>query len=250
MSQPSLENQVALVTGASRGIGAGVAAQLANAGAHVVVNYNRSEEAALQLVEAIRDAGSQAWAVSGDVADAKAVDAMIGRVLDEHGRLDILVNNAGYTKVIPHKDLDAVTDDVFRRIIDVNLMGTWYLSRAAMAALKESGDGSIVNVTSVAGVRPVGSSIPYAVSKAALNHLTKLMANVSGPEVRVNAVAPGLVRTPWTDDWDELHAGMARATPLGRSAEPDDVADTVMGVLRSRYLTGEVVVLDGGLQLR
>ncbi|MEM9711072.1 MAG: glucose 1-dehydrogenase [Actinomycetota bacterium] len=242
----SFEGRVAIVTGSSSGIGAAVAEQLTDRGATVVVNSSSSVEAGERLADRL----DRATYCRADVSDEEQCRGLVGHALDEHGRLDIVVNNAGFTKVIPHHDLDSVTDDVFRRIIDVNLMGTWYLSRAAMAALEESGDGSIVNVTSVAGVRPVGSSIPYAVSKAAINHLTKLMANVVGPEVRVNAVAPGLVRTPWTDDWDAMHAAMADATPLGRSAEAEDVADTVMGVLASRYLTGEVVVLDGGLQLR
>lgn len=242
----SFEGRVAIVTGSSSGIGEAVARQLTDRGATVVVNSSSSVQAGERLAGEL----DRATYCRADVSDEEQCRGLVGHALDEHGRLDIVVNNAGYTKVIPHHELDAVTDDVFRRIIDVNLMGTWYLSRAAMSALRESGDGSIVNVTSVAGVRPVGSSIPYAVSKAAINHLTKLMANVVGPEVRVNAVAPGLVRTPWTDDWDALHAAMADATPLGRSAEAEDVADTVLGVLTSKYLTGEVVVLDGGLQLR
>ncbi len=242
----SFEGRVAIVTGSSSGIGEAIARQLTDRGATVVVNSSSSVQAGERLADEL----DRATYCRADVSDEDQCRALVGHALDEHGRLDIVVNNAGFTKVIPHQDLDAVTDDVFRRIIDVNLMGTWYLSRAAMAALRESGDGSIVNVTSVAGVRPVGSSIPYAVSKAAINHLTRLLANVVGPEVRVNAVAPGLVKTPWTDDWDAMHAAMATATPLGRSAEADDVADTVMGVLASKYLTGEVVVLDGGLQLR
>lgn len=242
----SYEGRVAIVTGSSSGIGEAVARQLADLGATVVVNSSSSVEAGERLAGELDRASYH----QADVSDEEQCRGLVAHAVDAHGRLDILVNNAGYTQVIPHDQLDAVTDEVFRRILDVNLLGTWYLSRAAVPALKASGDGSIVNVTSVAGVRPVGSSIPYAVSKAAINHLTKLMANVLGPEIRVNAVAPGLVKTPWTDDWDTLHAAMEHATPLGRSAEADDVADTVIGVLGSKYLTGEVVVLDGGLQLR
>jgi ketoreductase RED2 len=163
--------------------------------------------------------------------------------------MDILVNNAGFTKVIPHHDLDAVSEDVFRRIFDVNVFGTWYLSRAAMASLRASGDGNIVNITSIAGVRPTGSSIPYAMSKAALNHMTELMARVVGPEVRVNAVAPGLVATPWTSDWDAQHAAVAKRAPLHRSATPDDVAEAVLGIVRARYQTGGIVIIDGGTTL-
>ena len=108
----------------------------------------------------------------------------------------------------------------------------------------------MVNVTSVAGVRPTGSSIPYAVSKAALNHLTLLLANVVGPDVRVNAVAPGLVATPWTADWDDQHERIRRTAPLRRPGEPDEIAEAILGVVRSRYMTGQVVVVDGGLALR
>src|SRR5262249_46290926 len=154
---------------------------------------------------------------------------------------DVLVNNAGTTKVIPHHDLDAVTDEVFRRIIDVNLFGTWQLTKLALPHLKATGDGSVVNVTSVAGVRATGSSIPYAVSKAAINHLTALLANVVGPEVRVNAVAPGLIRTPWTQDWGPVHDMIGDRAPLKRSGEADDVAEVVVDVAGSAYLTGQVI---------
>jgi ketoreductase RED2 len=139
---------------------------------------------------------------------------------------------------------------VFRRIFDVNVFGTWALTRLAMPHLRETGDGAVVNVTSVAGVRPTGSSIPYAMSKAALNHMTALLANVVGPEVRVNAVAPGLVRTPWTQEWGPVHDAMKDNAPLGRSAEPDDIAEVVVNVAGAAYLTGQVVVVDGGFGLR
>ncbi len=238
--------KVALVTGASSGIGEAVARRLATAGARVIVNSATSVEAGEVLAAELGDAIYH----RADISEEDSCREMIARAVEWGGGLDILVNNAGFTRVIPHGDLEAVTDEVFRRIFDVNVMGTWYLSRAAMGPLRQSGDGSILNVTSIAGVRPVGSSIPYAMSKAALNHMTRLMANVAGPEVRINAVAPGLVRTPWTEDWDSLHASVSQTAPLARSAEPEDVATTAMGILASRYMTGEVVVLDGGMQLR
>jgi ketoreductase RED2 len=193
---------------------------------------------------------TDAMYVQGDVSDEAQARALVDAALERWGRLDIVVNNAGWTTVIPHDDLDAVTDDVFRRILDVNLFGTWYLTRAAMPHLAATGDGVVVNVTSVAGVRPTGSSVPYAVSKAAINHLTVLLANVCGPDVRVNAVAPGLVATPWTEDWDNLHAAVAAISPLGRSAVPDDVAEVIVGLVHSSYVTGEVVLVDGGLNLK
>ncbi len=242
----ALEGKVAVVTGSSSGIGEAVARRFAAEGATVVVSSATSVEAG----EAVAGSLPSASYVQCDISDEAACRRLVDAALERHGRLDVLVNNAGTTKVIPHKDLDAATDDVWRRILDVNLMGTWYLSRAALPALKATGDGVIVNVTSLAGVKAAGSSIPYAVSKAALNHLTRLMANVSGPEVRINAVAPGLIATPWTADWDAQHAAIRAGAPLARSGEPDDIAATVLGVVVSRYMTGEVVLADGGVHLR
>jgi ketoreductase RED2 len=135
-------------------------------------------------------------------------------------------------------------------LYDVNVIGTWQVTVAAMPHLAATGAGSIVNVSSLAGVRPTGSSIPYAVSKAALNHLTRLLANVVAPAVRVNAVAPGLVDTPWTAEWTDLHEAIKIMSPMGRAAVPDDVAEVVMTLLDSTYVTGQVWVVDGGLGLR
>ena len=240
-----LDGRVALVTGSSSGIGEACARRLAASGATVVVNSSRSVEAGRAVAAEIGGHYLQA-----DIADPDSCAALVRSTVDVAGRLDVLVNNAGVTEVIPHHDLDAVTDEVFRRILDVNVIGTWNLTREAMSHLRATGDGVVVNITSIAGVRPTGSSIPYAASKAALNHLTALVANVAGPEVRVVAVAPGLIRTPWTADWGPLHDAMEGRAPLGRSGEPDDVAEVVEAVVRSRYVTGQVVVVDGGLTLR
>ena len=160
----------------------------------------------------------------------------------------MLVNNAGTTEVIAHHDLARASLDVWRRIFDVNVFGTWSLCVAAMPALREA-RGAIVNVSSIAGLRPTGSSIPYASSKAALNHLTVLLAKVVGPEVRVNAVAPGLVDTPWTQDWDDIRAAVSAIAPLRRSGQPDDVAQVVVALALAPYVTGQVVAVDGGLTL-
>jgi ketoreductase RED2 len=198
----------------------------------------------------VQELGDATHYVQGDIS----VDADVARLVEEtvghFGSLDVLVNNAGTTQVIPHHDLDAATPEVFRRLYDVNVVGTWALTVAAMPHLRASGNGCVVNVSSLAGVRPTGSSIPYAASKAALNHVTRLLANVVGPEVRVNAVAPGLVDTPWTADWDAIRAAVQERAPLKRSATPADVADVVLGLIAAEYVTGEVVVVDGGLSLR
>lgn len=240
------EGKVAVVTGSSSGIGEAIARRLAAEGATVVVNSARSVDAGEALAASLPGASY----VQADVGDADDCARLVDTTVERHGGLHVLVNNAGVTEVIAHHDLEAATPEVFRRIFDVNVIGTWQLTRLAMPHLVASGDGSVVNITSIAGVRPTGSSIPYAASKAALNHLTQLLANVVGPQVRVNAVAPGLIRTPWTEGWGPLHDAMAQRAPLGRSGEPDDIAEVVADVAAARYLTGSVVVVDGGFTLR
>ena len=243
--QPLLEGKVAIVTGSSSGIGEAIARLFAAEGASVVINSTRSVAAG----EAIAAELPNAIYVRGDVAQEDQAKALVQATLDRWGRLDVLVNNAGTTRVIPHHALDAVTDDDWQRILGTNVLGTWYVTRAAVPALKAR-RGSILNITSVAGVRAAGSSIPYAVSKAAVNHLTKLLANVLGPEIRVNAVAPGLIDTPWTADWDAIRASVRERAPLQRSGTPDDIARAALLLTASSYSTGEVLLADGGINLR
>jgi len=238
-------DQVALVTGSTSGIGEATAKRLVALGAKVMLNSSTSVGEGESLTSELEGTSYRQADISSEDDCKELVDATI----ETFGRLDILVNNAGFTSVIPHADLDGVTEEVFRRIIDVNIFGTWYLSRAAVPALKESGSGNIVNISSIAGLRPVGSSIPYSISKAGVNQMTRLMANVLGPEIRVNAVAPGLVETPWTESWDTLHAAVAARSPMKRSATAEDCAEAVLGILRNTYQTGDVVVVDGGLTL-
>lgn len=242
-----MSSSVALVTGSTSGIGDAVARRLVADGYRVVLNSVRSVDAGAKLVAEFGD--DVAHYVQADVAVEDDAKRLVTETINRFGQLDVLVNNAGTTQVIPHGDLEAATPEVFRRLYDVNVVGTWQLTVAAMPHLRD-GSGCIVNVSSLAGVRPTGSSIPYAVSKAALNHLTRLLANVVGPEVRVNAVAPGLVDTPWTADWTDLRAAVRAMAPLKASAQPDDVAEVVLAQIRSRYVTGEVWVVDGGSQLR
>jgi ketoreductase RED2 len=230
---------VVLVTGSSSGIGAATAHQFAAAGATAVA-------AGRALAAELPDATY----VQADVSDEAACAGMIDEIIATHGRLDLLINNAGTTAVIPHGDLDAATPDVWRRIFDVNVIGTWQLTVAAVPHLRASGRGQVINVSSLAGTRPVGSSIPYACSKAAVNHMTHLLANTLGPDIRVNAVAPGLVDTPWTEDWTAVREFVRAQAPMQRSATPDDVAEIILALARSTFVTGEVVVIDGGLNLR
>jgi ketoreductase RED2 len=242
----ALQGKVALVTGSSSGIGAATARMLGAAGAVVVVNSSRSVDAGEALAAELPGASY----VRADVADTEEAEALVATVVQRHGGLDILVNNAGTTAVIPHPDLTAATPDVWRRIFGVNVIGTWQVTVAAVPHLKRSGEGSIVNVSSLAGHRAVGSSIPYAASKAALSHMTILLANVLGPEIRVNAVAPGLVDTPWTADWDDVRAFVTAQAPLQRSGTAKDIATVILSLVGARYVTGEVVQVDGGMHLR
>lgn len=239
------EGKVALITGSSSGIGRAIAQRLADEGARVVVNSVRSVEAGEQLAASL----PEAVYLQGDVADEEAAADLVRRASERWGRLDVLVNNAGATTRIPHHDLDAVSAELFRQTLDVNLVGPWNVTRAAVPHLREQG-GDIVNVSSIAGVRPTGSSIPYATSKAALNHLTRLLANVLGPTIRVNAIAPGLIATPWTEDWKDMHRAVEARAPLERVGTPEDIAETCLGLLTSGYVTGEVIVADGGIHLR
>jgi ketoreductase RED2 len=234
-----------LVTGSSSGIGEAIARRLSALGASVVINSASSVEAGTRIAAEL---GQDALYVQADIADKAAGERLLAATLARFGRLDILVNNAGWTTAVPHQDLDALTDEIFKKTFDVNVTGTWWLTKAAMPHLMQSEDGNVINITSVAGVRPVGSSIAYSMAKAALNQMTRLLAKSCGP-VRVNAVAPGLVATPWTRDWQAQHEAVKARAPLKRSATPEDCVEAVLGLLRSRYATGHVFVVDGGLTL-
>jgi ketoreductase RED2 len=238
-----LSGRVALVTGSSSGIGEACARRLADLGASVVVNSSTSVDAGRRVADELP---GDATYVQADIGDPVQARGLIDTVVARYGRLDVLVNNAGWTTRIDHRDLDALTDEIFRKTFEVNVFGTWWLTKAAIPHLRAVEDGNIVNITSIAGVRPVGSSIAYSMSKAALNQMTLLLAKSYGP-IRVNAVAPGLVATPWTSDWDDQHAAVARTAPVPRSATPDDVAEAVLALLRNRYTTGAIFVVDGGI---
>jgi ketoreductase RED2 len=239
-----LTGKVALVTGSSSGIGEAIARSLAALGASVIVNSSSSVEAGERIASEIGG-----HYVRADIARRDECHGLVDACIATHGRLDMLVNNAGWTSLVAHHDLDALTDDIFDKTFAVNVTGTWTLTKAAMPHLKRSDDGNVVTITSIAGVRPVGSSIAYAMSKAALNHMTLLLAKSCAP-VRVNAVAPGLVETPWTAEWQDQHAGVKALAPLQRSATPNDCVEATLGLLRTRYATGQVLVVDGGLTLK
>jgi NAD(P)-dependent dehydrogenase (short-subunit alcohol dehydrogenase family) len=239
------DGRVALVTGSSGGIGAAIARSLGAAGAHVVVNSRSS--AAVGEAVASEVGGSYRQA---DVASPDAARRLVSDVVATHGRLDILVNNAGTTRVIAHANLEAATPEIWAEIYAVNVIAPFVLTTAAAPHLRTApGGGVVVNIGSLAGIRQSGSSIPYAASKAALHHQTRLLAAALGPEIRVNAVAPGLVDTTWTADWHAAREAVAAVTPMHRVASPADVAEVVLAQVTSSLVTGEVWVVDSGLQL-
>lgn len=240
-----LTDHVVIVTGSSSGIGEAVARRLAGRGARIVVNSASSVEAGERVAADLPDA----CYVQGDVSDPATGTALVAAAEERWGRLDGVVNNAGVTVDVPMPDIEAVTVEHWNRVLGVNVVGTFLVSQAALPLLRRADGGWIVNVTSIAGIRQTGSSLPYAVSKAALDHLTTILAKHAGDGVRVNAVAPGLVATPWTETWDQLKDGVSAIAPLHRVATPDDIADACEALIDTRYATGQTLLVDGGLGL-
>jgi ketoreductase RED2 len=236
--------RVVLVTGSSMGIGAAVARRFGAMGASVLVNSSRSVEEGKAVADSLPDARY----VQADVGDEAQCSMLVDTAVGEWGRLDLLVNNAGTGPVIPHQDIAAATLDIWREVFAVNVFAAWALTVAAAAALREH-KGAVVNVTSIAGIREIGSSVPYACSKAATNHMTECLAKVLGPDIRVNAIAPGLVDTPRTASWDASREVYRQVAPMRREATAEDVAEAVVFLAENPYLTGEILVLDGGFGL-
>ena len=241
-----MKKKVALVTGSVTGVGRACAIRFAELGYSVCVNYSKSEADAQETAELVRASGVPVLLCQATVGDDAQVRAMVARVKQELGGLDVLVNNAGTTHFVNHTDLDALTDEVWDEIYQVNVKGAFYCTRAAMPLLQER-KGNVVNITSVAGLTGQGSSIPYAASKAALNCITQSLARAFGPDVRVNAVAPGPILTRWLAGREAQVEKYLELAPLKRAADPDDVADTVIYLATGTTLTtGQVLVVDGG----
>jgi 3-oxoacyl-[acyl-carrier protein] reductase len=242
-----LANRVALVTGGGTGIGRAIALALAESGANVAVNYSQSHEDAEATAGAIRERGRRAFTVKADVSSDREAMDMVARVIREWGRLDILVNNAGTTTFVDHKDLDGLTEEVWDRILSVNVKGTFFCSRAAARAMTE---GRIINIGSVAGVNGSGSSIAYAASKAAIHTLTRSLARSLAPRITVNAIAPGLIETRWHTGYEVENARRAELFPAKRIGRPEDIAHIALAIATSdNFLTGQIIVIDGGALL-
>jgi len=246
MSQQTEPRKVALVTGGGTGIGRAVSLALAAKSIHVAVNYSRSEKEAADTVADIEKLGATGLAVRANVANDEEVRAMVQEVVGRFGRLDYLVNCAGKTVYVDMPDLEGLKPDYWHQIMDVNVIGLFSVCRAAAPHLKAA-RGSIVSITSISGITGMGSSIAYAASKAAAISVTKSLARVLAPEVRVNSVAPGIVLTRWVDGREAHVKKLGEHTPLGRCCNAEDVADVVVPLLVSAsMMTGQTIVVDGG----
>jgi 3-oxoacyl-[acyl-carrier protein] reductase len=243
-----------LVTGSGTGVGAAAALAFARRGYDVLVNYSRSEAEARAVESACREAGADALVAQGDVSEDAACRRLVQAAVDRWGRLDVLVNNAGIT-TFAGADWEKLDAMAFQRIFAVNLVGPFQMIRAAAPHLKAA-RGAVVNVSSIAGALGIGSSVPYVASKGALNSMTLHLARALAPEVRVNAVCPGLITTRWfprgigEEAYQKLKGSYEAGTPLGTACTPEDVAEAILWLADgARTVTGELLLLDSGTHL-
>lgn len=247
--------KTAIVTGSATGVGAATAVGLARRGYDVLINYSKSEREAKESQRACMDAGADTLLVCGDVANDADCRALVDAALGRWNRIDALVNNAGITSFAGVANWDALDAGTFQRILDVNVIGAFQMVRACAPHLKAA-NGSIVNVSSIAGALGIGSSAAYVASKGAVNALTLHLARALAPEVRVNAVCPGLITTRWFTDgigvenYEKLKAQYEQTAPLGRACSAEDVAESVLWLIEgARTVTGELILLDSGMHL-
>lgn len=243
-----LNGKVAVVTGGATGIGRSVCEIFAREGARVVVSYNSSVSDANDVVDGIIARGGDAIAVQADVADEGQVKALLAAAVSRWGKLDILVNNAGWSKRTPHHLLDDLTEEIWDRTLNTNLRGTFYCMRAAAELLKQQPGASIVNIASIAPYTGEGSTIVYAASKAGVISMTKSFARVLAPNVRVNAIAPGIIETRFAGWPSEHFVKGAEASPLKRNATTDEVGELALFlVAEATGITGETITIDSGM---
>ena len=252
----NLQSTVCIVTGSATGTGAACAIRLAKKGARVVINYSKSEKDAKETVKACEAAGAEVVLVKGDVSNDADCRAMAQAALDKWGRIDALINNAGITKFVAAADLDGLDAQDFQRLYAVNVIGPYQMIRACAPAMKKQGNAAIVNISSISGVRGIGSSTAYIASKGALNAMTLALARSLGPEIRVNAVCPGLIETRWhldrfsEADYAKFKANYEKSVPLAKAASADDVAEVAVWLIEgAAQVTGESILVDGGLHL-
>ena len=249
----NIPQSVSIVTGSSSGVGAATARMLAEKGGNVVINYSRSADAANKVAAECEALGGEVLVCQADVSEDRDCRRLVEETMKKWGRIDSLVNNAGTTKFVQHGDLDGLDASDFQWIYGVNVVGPFQMVRAARDALKASGDASVVNVASIAGVKGVGSSIAYAASKGALITMTQSLARVLGPEIRVNAVCPGFITGDWLaegmgqEGYDASKAFLEKNTPLQTTCTPETVAESILNFIEGHsVVTGQHLVLDGG----
>lgn len=253
----SLKGKVAIVTGSATGLGAAVALQLTDKGCNVVINYTKSETEAKETLAACQAKGVEAILAQGDVGEDADCRRIVGEAVKKWGRVDVLVNNAGGTKFANHAELDELNAEDFLWIYKVNVVGAYQMIRACAPHMKEAGKGSVVNVSSIAGVTGIGSSVAYAASKGALNTMTLSLARSLAPKIRVNAVCPGFIGTRWFSDrfgqqtFEGIKRQQEESTPLGRAGTPEDIATAVVFFCGegSDHITGETLITDAGMHL-
>jgi 3-oxoacyl-[acyl-carrier protein] reductase len=249
------ERKVAIITGSATGVGAAAAIMLAEKGCNVVINYTRSKDEAEETAETCRSHGVEAIAFQGDVSEDADCRAMAKAAMDKWGRIDFLINNAARTKFNPFPQMDGVNKQDFLDIYAVNVVGPYQMIRAVEPFMRKTG-GAIVNDSSIGGVTGIASSIPYAASKAALNLMTKSLAHVLGPEIRINTVVPGMIQTRWLkgglgdDDYGKMLEATAATLPLKKVATAEEVAEVLVWFLfGAAVVTGETLIVDSGLHL-
>ncbi|MCC7548146.1 MAG: SDR family oxidoreductase [Burkholderiales bacterium] len=243
-----LKGKVSIVTGGNGGLGQRICHALAEAGSDVAVVYARSARAAGEVAVQLRERGVRAQSLRCDVSDPDAITTMVAQVEEAFGRIDVLVNDAAYNKWIPFPDLDALSLEEWQKILSINLTGPMLCIKAAAEAMKRGGGGRIVNIASVAGLAPSGSSIPYAVSKAGLIHLTRCMAVALAPSILVNCIAPGYLEdTRATQTLDPAYRQRSRDSALLKcAADKDDIARQVVALCTADTITGQTLVVDAG----
>ncbi|MDP5148232.1 SDR family NAD(P)-dependent oxidoreductase [Shewanella sp. ULN5] len=251
-----LENKVALITGASSGVGAAVALDLAKRGVKVVINFANNEHGAKQTLDQVQQAGSVGAIFQADVSNNQECCELVNFVVKEFGRLDVVINNAGTTSFVPHNELDQLSDEIWRSTLNTNLLGPFYISRAATPFLEQQGGGEIVMTSSIAGLTTHGSSIAYCASKAGLNSLTKTLAKTLGSKnIRVNAVCPGLIDGAWSEQgwgehWQTAKDMTLQASAIHHISTPQDVAASIVHIITGPdNMTGQIISLDSGLTL-
>ncbi|WP_377521332.1 SDR family NAD(P)-dependent oxidoreductase [Priestia megaterium] len=243
------KNKVFIITGGGTGIGKATALKLADMGAKLVINYSNSEKEAKKVVEEIIEKGGTAFAFKANVANEQEVNEMIHQTITQFERLDGLVNNASITAQISMNDLESATDDVWDSLYDVNVKGMFHCVKAAVPHMKKQKSGAIVNVGSVAGTTGIGSSIPYAATKAAIHTMTKSLAIALAPHIRVNCISPGAVHTRWWAGNEDKMYQLAGNLPLQRISSPEDIADAILFQLKQESVTGQVFTIDNGQTL-